>query len=265
MSEAAATMPAGDRRPVLEARDITVAFGGVRALSSVSTEFYAGEVCGLIGPNGAGKTTLFDCLSGVRTPTAGTIAFDGTEVTRRSATWRARHGIRRTFQRQQTFGWLSVEDNVLVAMEWRSGGGGLAADLVAFPTRTSAEADRRRRVDQVLELCGIAELRHEPAANLPIGRARMVEMARAIVDRPRVLLLDEPTSGLEESETHNLGEVMQRARAEEGCAVVLVEHDVGFVMRQCDRIVVLNLGAVIADDVPEVIRNDAAVGAAYLG
>ena len=117
----------------------------------------------------------------------------------------------------------------------------------------------------MLELCGIADLRKEPTANLPIGRARMVEMARAIVDRPRVLLLDEPTSGLEESETENLGDVMQRVRQEEGCAVVLVEHDVGFVMRQCDRIVVLNLGAVIADDVPDIVRNDAAVGAAYLG
>lgn len=265
VSDSAAVTPGADRQPVLQARDITVSFGGVRALAAVNATFYPGEVCGLIGPNGAGKTTFFDCLSGVRTPTSGTIAFDGVDITRRSATWRAQHGIRRTFQRQQTFGWLSVEDNVLVALEWRGGGGGLAADLVAFPSRVSVETERRKRVDQVLDLCGIVDLRNEPAANLPIGRARMVEMARAIVDRPRVLLLDEPTSGLEESETEHLGEVMQRARAEEGCAVVLVEHDVGFVMRQCDRIVVLNLGSVIADDVPEVIRNDAAVGAAYLG
>jgi branched-chain amino acid transport system ATP-binding protein len=251
--------------PVLQARDIVVAFGGVRALNKVSVDFFAGEVCGLIGPNGAGKTTLFDCLSGVRTPTSGSIILDQVDVTGRSATWRARHSIRRTFQRQQTFGWLSVEDNLLVALEWRGGGGGLAADLVSLPTRRSREKERRARADWVLELCGIADLRKLPAANLPIGRARMVEMARAVIDHPRVLLLDEPTSGLEESEMENLGTVMQRVRKEEGCAVVLVEHDVGFVMRQCDRIVVLNLGQIIADGSPEEVRNDAAVGAAYLG
>jgi branched-chain amino acid transport system ATP-binding protein len=251
--------------PILATNGVTVTFGGVKALSAVSVSFAPGEVCGLIGPNGAGKTTLFDCLSGVRAPTAGTVLFEGQEIGGRSATWRARHGIRRTFQRQQTFGWLTVEENLLVALEWRGGGGGLAADLLRLPSRLLREKERRSRAEQVLELCGIGDLRHEPAANLPIGRARMVEMARAVVDKPRVLLLDEPTSGLEESETDNLGEVMQRVRREEGCAVVLVEHDVGFVMRQCDRIVVLNLGAVIADDVPDVIRNDPAVGAAYLG
>jgi branched-chain amino acid transport system ATP-binding protein len=251
--------------PVLQARDIVVAFGGVRALNQVSTDFFSGEVCGLIGPNGAGKTTLFDCLSGVRTPTSGTISLDGVDVTERSATWRARHAIRRTFQRQQTFGWLTVEDNLLVALEWRGGGGGLAADLVGLPTRRSREKARRQRADRVLDLCGIGDLRKMPAANLPIGRARMVEMARAVIDPPRVLLLDEPTSGLEEKEMENLGSVMQRVREEEGCAVVLVEHDVGFVMRQCDRIIVLNLGQVIADGPPEEVRNDAAVGAAYLG
>ena len=258
-------MANAEHAAILRTDAVTVTFGGVRALSSVSVSFFAGEVCGLIGPNGAGKTTLFDCLSGVRTPTSGSIYYDGLEIVGRSATWRARHGIRRTFQRQQTFGWLSVEDNLLVALEWRGGGGGLAADLLRLPSRTLREKERRARADQVLELCGIADLRKEPTANLPIGRARMVEMARAIVDRPRVLLLDEPTSGLEESETENLGAVVQRVRQEEGCAVVLVEHDVGFVMRQCDRIVVLNLGAVIADDVPDIVRNDAAVGAAYLG
>lgn len=242
-----------------------MAFGGVRALSDLTAGFAAGEVCGLIGPNGAGKTTLFDCLTGVRRPTAGSIHLDGADVTGRSATWRARQGIRRTFQRQQIFGWLPVVDNVLVALEWQGGGGGMVADLLALPTRRSRERARRSRVDQVLELCGLGSLRDEPAANLPIGQARMVELARAVVDRPRVLLLDEPTSGLEESEAENLATVMRRLCAEEGCAVVLVEHDVGFVMRECHRVIVLNLGSVIADGVPDVVRADDAVRAAYLG
>jgi branched-chain amino acid transport system ATP-binding protein len=262
------TIPATNGKvatPILEASGVTMAFGGVRALSDVSVSFAAGEICGLIGPNGAGKTTLFDCLTGIRRPTSGSIRYGGEEVTGRSATWFARQGMRRTFQRQQIFGWLPVEDNVLVALEWRGGGGGLAADLLSLPSRRSRERERRARVDEVLELCGLETLRLEPAANLPIGQARMVELARAVVDRPKVLLLDEPTSGLEESEVENLAAVVRRLCEEDECAVVLVEHDVGFVMRECHRVVVLNLGCIIANDVPEVVRADAAVRAAYLG
>ena len=251
--------------PILEAETLTMAFGGVRALSEVSVSFAAGEICGLIGPNGAGKTTLFDCLTGVRRPSSGSIRYCGEEVTGRSATWFARQGMRRTFQRQQIFGWLPVEDNVLVALEWRGGGGGLAADLLSLPTRRTRERERRARVDEVLERCGLEALRLEPAANLPIGQARMVELARAVVDRPKVLLLDEPTSGLEEAEVENLAIVVRRLCEEDGCAVVLVEHDVGFVMRECHRVVVLNLGSIIANDVPEVVRADPAVREAYLG
>jgi branched-chain amino acid transport system ATP-binding protein len=262
------TIPASNGKvatPILEARAVTMAFGGVRALYEVSVSFAAGEICGLIGPNGAGKTTLFDCLTGIRRPTSGSIHYGGEEVTGRSATWFARQGMRRTFQRQQIFGWLPVEDNVLVALEWRGGGGGLAADLLSLPSRRSRERERRARVDEVLERCGLEALRLEPAANLPIGQARMVELARAVVDRPKVLLLDEPTSGLEESEVENLAAVVRRLCEEDGCAVVLVEHDVGFVMRECHRVVVLNLGCTIANDVPEVVRADPAVRAAYLG
>ena len=258
-------MPARSDEPVLRAVDVSVRFGGVVALADVSIESRPGEVLGLIGPNGAGKTTLFDVLSGIRPPSAGRIVYGGEDITRRSPTWRSRRGIRRTFQRQQMFGWLTVEENVLVALEWRGGGGGLVADLLASPTRRSRERDRRRRTDEILELCGIADVRDQPAGKLPIGRARMVEMARAIIDEPRVLLLDEPTSGLEETESANLGESIQRVCRERACAVVLVEHDVGFVMNHCHRIAVLNVGRVIATGAPEEIRDDAAVQEAYLG
>jgi ABC-type branched-subunit amino acid transport system ATPase component len=252
-------------RSTLEARQVEVRFGGVVALHDVSLSFHSGVIKGVIGPNGAGKTTLFDALSGICQPTAGSVLFDGVEVSNRSPTWRARQGIRRTFQRQQTFGWLSVEDNLLCALEWRGGGGGLLGDLVRAPGRRFRERQRRERVDEVLELSGLDAVRSTLAGTLPIGRARIVEIARAIIDHPRMLLLDEPTSGLEESEVERVGDLIQQVRGNEGCGIALVEHDIGFVMRECDRVAVLDLGSVLAEGTPEEIRNDDAVMAAYLG
>ena len=240
-------------------------FGGIRALSDVSLTANRGEVVGLIGPNGAGKTTLFDAISGVRLPDEGSVFLGGKDVTKASAVARARWGLRRTFQRVQTFGWLSVEDNVLTALEWDGGGGGILADLVAFPARRRREKRRRERVDDVLVRCGLDAVRSDSAGSLPIGLARMVEVARALVAEPKVLMLDEPTSGLDESEAARLGEQIQRVRAEGECAVVLVEHDVGFVMEHCDRIVVLDLGQVLATGAPAEIQQNPAVRAAYLG
>jgi ABC-type branched-subunit amino acid transport system ATPase component len=255
----------GEDSAALRLRGITVRFGGITALSDVDLEVAAGEVHGLIGPNGAGKTTLFDVISGVRAPDAGTVHFAGDDITRLGAVPRARQGLRRTFQRVQTFGWLTVEDNVLSALEWRGGGGGMVADLVAFPTRRRREKARRARAAEVIEMCGLTSVRDESAGSLPIGLARMVELARAIVDEPRVLLLDEPTSGLDEAEAARLGERIQQIRSDGACAVVLVEHDVGFVMEHSDRITVLDLGSVLAVGEPAEIKADPRVRAAYLG
>jgi branched-chain amino acid transport system ATP-binding protein len=242
-----------------------VRFGGIAALSGVSLEADEGEVIGIIGPNGAGKTTLFDVVSGMRTPDAGRVTLGGTDITRRSTTDRARLGLRRTFQRVQLFGWLTVEDNVLAALEWHGGGGGFVADLVSFPTRRSRERIRRARVETVLERCGLTAIRTELAGSLPIGVARMVELARAIVDTPKVLLLDEPASGLDATETVRLGEQIQAVRDETGCVVLLVEHNAAFVMEQSDRVVVLNLGTMLAEGLPDDIQRNQAVRDAYLG
>ncbi|MER5179192.1 ABC transporter ATP-binding protein [Streptomyces sp. NPDC002896] len=250
---------------VLEASGIGVRFGGVRALAGVGVQLRAGEVCGLIGPNGAGKTTLFDVLSGIRRPDEGRILLDGTDITRRSPVWRARHGMRRTFQRQQLFGQLTVADNLLVAQEWRGGGGGLAADLVTAPTRRTQEAARRRRAAAVLETCGLDGLTESYAGGLPVGQARMVELARAVADPPRVLLLDEPASGMAADERRHLASVIRRLADDEGCAVLLVEHNVAFVMELCARVVVLDLGSVLAEGGAADVRADPAVRDAYLG
>jgi ABC-type branched-subunit amino acid transport system ATPase component len=250
---------------VLSLSDIAVRFGGISALSGVSLDARRGEVTGIIGPNGAGKTTLFDVVSGVRTPDRGRVRLDGEDVTETPATARARLGMRRTFQRVQPFGWLTVEDNVLAALEWRGGGGGYLADLVGLPTRRSRERARRARVDDVLERCGLEPVRRELAGSLPIGVARMVELARAIVDQPKVLLLDEPASGLDETEIVRLAEQIGAVRDETSCVVLLVEHNAGFVMEQCDRVVVLNLGTVLASGSPDDVQGDQAVRDAYLG
>ena len=255
----------GSGTPALALEGVSVRFGGIRALNDVSLSVQPGEVMGLIGPNGAGKTTLFDAISGVRMPDDGRVFLGGKDMTKANAVARARWGLRRTFQRVQTFGWLTVEDNVLSATEWEGGGGGIMADLVAFPTRRSREKRRRARVDDVLEQCGLAAVRTESAGSLPIGLARMVEVARALVADPKVLMLDEPSSGLDGAEAERLGERIQGLKAENTCAVVLVEHDVGFVMEQCDRIVVLDLGEVLATGTPEAIQQNTAVRAAYLG
>ena len=260
-----AARPPDIDHPVLRLEHITVRFGGITALDDVSLALRAGDVCGLIGPNGAGKTTLFDVISGVRAADAGQVVLDGTDITGWGAVRRARAGLRRTFQRVQTYGWLSTADNVLAGLEWEGGGGGLLADLFASPTRRRREQKRREQVDRVLEFCGVDGVRDEPAGSLPIGTARMVEVARAIVERPRVLLLDEPTSGLEEAEVNRLGDRIRAIRGDESCAVLLVEHDVGFVMGLCDRVVVLDLGRVLATGRPDEIQSNADVRAAYLG
>jgi ABC-type branched-subunit amino acid transport system ATPase component len=244
---------------------VTVRFGGIVALREVSLTFAADQTYGVIGPNGAGKTTLFDVLSGVCSANAGRIVFNGIDVTNRSATWRARQGLRRTFQRQQTFGWLSVEDNLLAATEWQGGAGGVVADLVSWRGRRSLERVRRQHVDEVIELCGLTKLRSHQAGDLPIGSARIVEIARALAARPRILMLDEPTSGLEEREVERVGDLLSHLRVSQGIGIVLVEHDIGFVMGACDRIAVLNLGSVLAEGTPEQISHNEEVIAAYLG
>ena len=262
---AVADCPADSATPLLAVEGVTVRFGGVVAVDDVTMSVPSGQIRGLIGPNGAGKTTLFDSITGVNTPTAGAIRLEGDDITARPATYRARQGIRRTFQRQQPFGWLSVADNVLSALEWEGGGGGITADLIALPARRRIEAERRERVDEVLELCCLTDIKDTPAGELPIARARMVELGRAIVSRPKLLLLDEPTSGIEHDEAEQLGQIIQTIRAEDQCSVLLVEHDVAFVMAQCDLITVLNLGRVIGEGSPEEVRNNPAVRDAYLG
>ncbi len=236
---------------LLDARDVTVRFGGLAALSEASVSVESGEIAGLIGPNGAGKTTLFDVITGLRAPQAGRVSLDGEDITRVGVHGRARRGIARTFQKLEVFGELSVFDNVLVATEMRR-----RWNKTGVRPREEALA--------LLDQVGLSEVAGLSVAGLPTGTARLVELARALAIKPRVLLLDEPSSGLNDSETANLAALLGALTAD-GLAVLLVEHDMSFVMGTCTRIMVLNFGEVIAKGTPEQVRTDQAVRAAYLG
>lgn len=248
----------------LRVENLTVRFGGVRAVSDISLRVAAGETLGVIGPNGAGKTTLFDAISGLNRPTSGRVVVGGVDVTGKTAVVRSRLGLRRTFQRQQVFGRLSVIDNLLAAMEWRGGGGGAAADLLGLPSRRRRERERRSHAEEMLRQVGLWEVRDTYAGHLPVGLARLMELARAVVDQPSVLLLDEPTSGLDESEADKLIAVVHGLAESHSTAIVLVEHDVRFVMANCTRVLVLNLGSVLAEGSPAEVTANESVRAAYL-
>ncbi|MGW5377926.1 ABC transporter ATP-binding protein [Nocardia sp. NPDC003999] len=232
---------------LLEVDDVTVVFGGNRALDGAGLRAERGAVTGLIGPNGAGKSTLFDVICGLRKPTKGRVALDGADVTRLGPARRARHGLARTFQRLELFGRLSVRDNLLVAAE-------------LGPQRRHAA----RIVTEIIDRLGLYEIADASADELPTGTGRLVEVGRAIAARPSLILLDEPAAGQDHTETERFGELL-RSLADDGTAVLLVEHDMGLVMNVCDEVFVLDLGKVIASGPPSVIRADETVLAAYLG
>lgn len=249
----------------LSLQGVAVRFGGIRAVDDITLDVQAGEIVGLIGPNGAGKTTLLDSISGLRIADQGRVLLDGKDITAASAQVLSRHGVRRTFQRHQAFGWLTVRENVIVPLEWRSRIRGLAGDLIGLPSRKREAAAHLARVDEVLELCGLTDVRDSNAADLPIGQLRLLEFARAIVDRPKVFLLDEPTSGLGTSESAMIAAVLRDLAADGDMTVVLVEHDVEFVMSLATRVVCLVEGAVLMDGTPDQVRGDQRVISAYLG
>jgi len=253
------------RTPRLAAHGVCVFFGGIRAVDDVSLRVAPGELRGLIGPNGAGKTTLFDVISGIRNPTRGTVDFDGRDVTRWTPMARARSGLRRTFQRHQVFTWLTVEDNVLAALEWRGWAGGVIGDALALPWTRRLERSRRERVRELLHRCGLDAVRDRPVGNLPIATVRMVELARAMVDQPSLLLLDEPTSGLRPVDCETVGRLVRDYRDTSACSVVVVEHDIEFVLGLCDRLTVMETGKMIFDGTPSQARTNTDVRRAYLG
>jgi branched-chain amino acid transport system ATP-binding protein len=248
---------------LLEARGVSVAFGGVRALDDVSLTVPHGSIVGLIGPNGAGKTTLFAVLSGLLRPRAGQVLLEGRDVTRASPQARARLGLARTFQRLELFDELTVRQHLVVADRAKQGRLRLAADLLGLAHGTSVNGERE--LDAILELLGIDGLANRLVRSLPLGTSRLVEVARAVASRPRLLLLDEPSSGLDGREAEQLAEALARLRREREISLVVVEHNVEFVLTLADEVTVLDFGRVIATGTPVEVRSDPKVQAAYLG
>ena len=248
--------------PVLEASGVTMTFSGIRALNDVGVSVSAGERVGLIGPNGAGKTTLFNCLLGILRPDSGRVILNGADVGEWPVHRRARAGMGRTFQRVELFSDTTVREHLLIAERIRNGTGAFWKDLIG---RGRPRPDEVAACDEVLELLGIAELAVKPVESLSLGQSRLVEVGRALMTGPRILLLDEPSSGLDRDETQALADTLRAVQGARGYAVLLVEHDVSLVADFTERAYVLDSGALIAEGLTGDVLADPAVRRAYLG
>lgn len=271
---------------VLHLENVTMQFGGVVAVNDLTLDVNSGEIVALIGPNGAGKTTAFNVITGVYTPTNGEISFNGEVIVSNHPQGKmkklyngenadkfpkvmvktpdaiTRLGIARTFQNIRLFKNLTVFDNVLIAYHMRSKANVFSATL---RLNHAEEAEMRRKTQALLELLDLADLKNEKACNLPYGKQRHLEIARALATEPKLLLLDEPAAGMNPQETDELTDFIKRIKDEFGLTVLMIEHHMNLVMRISDRIYVLDFGKPIAQGTPEEIQNNERVIQAYLG
>lgn len=255
----------GPPAPLLQVDGVTLAFGGVKALSGVGFDVQPGSITAVIGPNGAGKTSLFNTISGFYRPTGGSIHFQGEDITRMPAPRRARLGLGRSFQNIALFRGMTVLDNIKLGRHAHLRTNVLDALLYLGRARRE-EAELRRDIEErIIDFLEIDHIRHAPVAALSYGLQKRVEMARALAMQPRILMLDEPVAGMNREETEDMARFILDVRAEWGVTVLMVEHDMGMVMDLSDHVVVLNFGQVIAQGTPAVVQADPEVNRAYLG
>ncbi len=249
---------------VLETKNLGISFGGLQALEDVHFSINEGEIIGLIGPNGAGKTTVFNLLTNVYVPTAGMIELEGNSIVGKKTYQITQNGIARTFQNIRLFKDASVINNVKIAMNSQMKYSVLSG-IFRLPAYRREEKEISRRAHELLQVFSLDEHAHDYARNLPYGQQRKLEIARALATNPKVLLLDEPAAGMNPTETKELMETIALIRDKFKISILLIEHDMNFVMGICEHIVVLDYGRIIAEGTAEEVRRNPKVIAAYLG
>ena len=251
--------------PLLQVQGVTLAFGGVKALTGVGFDVQPGSITAVIGPNGAGKTSLFNTISGFYRPGGGSIRFQGRDITRIPAPQRAKLGLGRSFQNIALFRGMTVLDNIKLGRHTHLKTNVLDALFYLGRARREEAALRADIEERIIDFLEIDHIRHAPVSALPYGLQKRVEMARALAMQPKILMLDEPVAGMNREETEDMARFILDVRAEWGVTVLMVEHDMGMVMDLSDHVVVLNFGQVIAQGTPAVVQADAEVNRAYLG
>jgi branched-chain amino acid transport system ATP-binding protein len=251
--------------PVLEVRDVSLGFGGVRALTEVSFEVRQGELFSIIGPNGAGKTSMLNCISGRYRPSSGRVFLNGRDVTDLTPNVRATLGLGRTFQNLALFGHMSVLDNIMVGRHHLLNNNALTGGLYWLSGARKEELAHRRKVEDIIDFLEIAHIRKAVAGTLPYGLRKRVELARAMAVEPSIILLDEPMAGMNLEEKEDMARYIVDLNEEWGMTVVMIEHDMGVVMDISHRVMVLEFGRKIADGLPDEVMANERVKVAYLG
>ncbi len=253
-------------KTILKTENLGISFGGLKAVQNLNLEINEGQLYGLVGPNGAGKTTVFNMITGVYKPTKGKFWLDGEDLTGKSQETINHKGIARTFQNIRLFNNMSVIRNVMVGLhnqpEFKCG---IFSSVFRLPSYFKTEKAMRERAKEILRIVGLEEERNTTSCNLPYGKQRKLEIARALATNPKLLCLDEPAAGMNPNETKELMEIVRHIRDNYNVTILLIEHDMKFVSGLCDEITVLNFGTVLANGTPEVALNDPDVIKAYIG
>ncbi|MBE6781821.1 MAG: ABC transporter ATP-binding protein [Ruminococcaceae bacterium] len=251
---------------VLKTENLGISFGGLKAVQNLDLEIHEGQLYGLVGPNGAGKTTVFNMITGVYKPTAGKFFLDGENLTGKTQEAINHKGIARTFQNIRLFNNMTVIRNVLVGLhnqpEFKCS---MISSVFRLPRHFKVEKAMRERAKEILRIVGLEEERNNLSCNLPYGKQRKLEIARALATNPRLLCLDEPAAGMNPHETAELMDIIRHISSEYKITILLIEHDMKFVSGLCDEITVLNFGTVLAQGTPDIALNDPEVIKAYIG